>query len=164
MLATVHEYQRAGHFLNNELKKRLDYLTRQIPTQIIMEEWLSKEPSFAAGYAPGIGMKWENVGTPDEEPYRTFDGLISYPGYGGSLTHDPTAPSLNEYGPYEAQQNREARMVENIQLAMTDYQTGLFIMGIAHLHSLFGKLRSCRFDVLAFHWLELAASPSTQGH
>jgi hypothetical protein len=58
-----------------------------------------------------------------------------------------------EYGPFERQENRERRMAENVQAEMENYESGLFILGLAHLHSVFGKLHSLGFKITAFSWL-----------
>jgi hypothetical protein len=59
---------------------------------------------------------------------------------------------MYEYGPFENQENRERRMAENVSAEMEKYETGLFILGTAHLHSVFGKLQSLGFKVVAFSW------------
>jgi hypothetical protein len=66
----------------------------------------------------------------------------------------PDAPPLSEYGPFENQEAREDRMAKNVQSAMEKYQTGLFLLGLAHLHSMIGKLRALGFKVTAFSWLD----------
>ena len=92
-----------------------------------------------------------NVGTPDEPQYRTYDGYIKHPGYNGTLPdYDPDGPWLNEYGPFENQENRERRMAENLRTEMENHETGLIILGTAHLHSVFGKLQCLGFRVVAF--------------
>jgi len=70
------------------------------------------------------------------------------------LPSDPDAPSLSEYGPFENQEAREDGMAKNVQSAMEKYQTGLFLLGLAHLHSMIGKLRALGFKVTAFSWLD----------
>jgi hypothetical protein len=60
---------------------------------------------------------------------------------------------MDEYGPFENQEARENRMAKNIGAEMENYETGLFIVGLAHLHSIVGKLRTSGFKVTAFSWL-----------
>lgn len=156
ILATVHELQTAGHFLNSELEGRLRYLHDKFAFEIVMEEWSSNQrPSFAANFAPQVGLPWRNVGTPREEHFSTYTNPIAHPGHDGTLDHDPEAPGLSEYGPFQRQENRENRLVQNIQTEMANCSVGLFIVGVAHLHSLFGKLRSAGFDVIGYHWFEI---------
>lgn len=119
-----------------------------------MEEWSEKkEESFAKAFAPKSGLNWANVGTTDEPQFQTYWGQIHYPGHNGTLQYDPDAPSLDEYGPFENQEARENRMVKNIHAEMENYETGLFILGLAHLHSVFGKLKSSGFTVTGYSWL-----------
>jgi hypothetical protein len=60
---------------------------------------------------------------------------------------------MHEYGPFENQEAREKRMAENVEAEMAHYEAGLFVLGTAHLHSAFGKLRCLGFKVTAFYWL-----------
>jgi len=161
LLATVHEFQVLGNDRNPELQKRLAYLTSKLGVQIVMEEWSETQgESFAKEFAAATGLPWANVGTPDEPRYHTHkcSGCIKYPGYDGTLkrfdpVRDANAPWMNEYGPFENQENREHRMAMNVQTEMERYETGLFMLGTAHLHSVSSKLRSLGFEVAAFYWL-----------
>jgi len=156
MLATAHEYQRDGHGLNNELAERLEYLLHKFSLQIILEEWSDQQtPSFANRFAQRRAA-YSNVGTPDERQYQTYRfGVISHPAHDGTLPTDPCAPLMQEYGPYPQQENREEQMAENVCSAMREFESGLFLMGLAHLHSLFGKLRARNFAVTAYIWFKL---------
>ena len=62
---------------------------------------------------------------------------------------------MDEYGPFEKQEAREDQMAKNVQMEMKNYETGLFILGLAHLHSIFSKLRVLGFSVTAYAWLSL---------
>jgi len=170
MLATVHEYQVLGNARNSELEKRLDCLISKFGAQVVMEEWFEKKrESFTKAFAEKKALAtksafhWTNVGTPDEPEYRTYTNPINCPGYDGTLQLPEfaggdelqhwKAPEMREYGPFENQETRENRMAKNVQAEMENYETGLFILGLAHLHSIFGKLRSLGFKVTAFSWL-----------
>jgi hypothetical protein len=154
MLATVHQYQTPGNDLNPKLEERLEYLRSKFGAQTIMEEWSEKKgDSFAKTFAKKSGLHWANVGTPDEQQFGTYWGLIHYPGHDGTLPHDPNAPSLDEYGPFENQEARENWMVREVKVEMATYENGLLILGVAHLHSLFAKLQSLGFKVTGYSWL-----------
>ena len=120
-----------------------------------MEEWSEKQgESVAKTFSANSGLRWANVGTSDILRYRTYTGPINYPGYDGTLQPpDDNAPDMNEYGPFENQEARENQIAKNVQAEMENYDTGLFILGLAHLHSVFDKLRSLGFKVTAFTWL-----------
>jgi hypothetical protein len=60
---------------------------------------------------------------------------------------------MSEYGPLDRQENRERRMLQNIQTAMELHQVGLFLVGLGHLHSMSNKLLAANFNVTAFEWL-----------
>lgn len=154
MLATVHQYQILGNGLSSELEKRLAYLRSKFNAQSVMEEWSEKcEESVAKDFATKSGLHWANVGTPDDPQYRTYSGLINYPGHNGTLRWDPHAPSMDEYGPFANQEAREDRIAKNVQVEMESYESGIFILGIGHMHSLFGKSLSLGLKVTGYSWL-----------
>jgi hypothetical protein len=154
LLATFHQYQMPGNDHNPELEKRLAYLRSNFGVQTVMEEWSDKKgESFAKTFAKKSGLHWANVGTPDEPQFRTYWGLIHYPGHNGTLRHDPHAPSLDEYGPFESQEAREDWMVKEAKVEMANYEAGVLILGVAHLHSLFAKLQAAGFNVTGYSWL-----------
>ena len=156
LLATLHEYQILGSPHNSELEKRLKYLMRRFGAQVVLEEWFEKNgPSFAAGFAAKSGLAWASVGTPDEEQFRTYTcPPVNHPGHDGTLQPpDWNAPSMAEYGPFKSQENRENQMVKNVEAEMESYETGIFVLGLAHLHSLFGKLMTAGFSVTGYHWI-----------
>jgi hypothetical protein len=155
LFATVHEYQIRGSNQNSQPTRRLDYLRSRLGAQIVMEEWANKHgQSVAAEWAATLGLHWANVGTPDEPEFRTYTGPINYPGHDGSLQPpDWDAPGMSEYGPFENQEAREIRMVENVRREMERFENGFFLLGLAHLHSLSGRLRSAGFETKGFSWL-----------
>jgi hypothetical protein len=59
---------------------------------------------------------------------------------------------MDEYGPPENQEARENQMVTRVQAEMEKYESGLFIVGLGHMHSLFGKLQRVGFKV-TFSWM-----------
>jgi hypothetical protein len=155
ILATTHENQIVGNARSSGLEQRVDYFKSKLGVQIVMEEWSKKKGKSAAEtFTNKSGFPWANVGTPDEPQFRTYRGPVNYPGYDGTVPSDPDAPPLSEYGPFENQEAREDRMAKNVQSAMEKYQTGLFLLGLAHLHSMIGKLRALGFKVTAFSWLD----------
>jgi len=160
MLATTHQHQMATSDAASGLGKCLNYLEsrfkvqRSVDLQIVMEEWHENlGETVAREFATRSGLRWASVGTPDEEQFRTYRGPICFPGHNGTLQSDGDAPEMYEYGPFENQEARERRMTENVQTEMENYEGGLLVVGLAHTHSLFGKLQSAGFSVAAFSWL-----------
>jgi len=152
MLATVHQLQMPGDGPNSRLTECLAYLSSKFRVQIVMEEWAEELGcSAAAKFAEQSGRAWANVGTSDEDQYRTYGcPNVRHPGHDGTLPPDESAPGMDEYGPFSAQELREDRMATNVHAHMQCYETGLFILGIAHMHSLFGKLRSLGLEVKGY--------------
>ena len=152
LLATVHQNQIKGLGNNSGLEDRLKYLISRLGVQNVMEEWSDKHgPSVARELTTKLGLRWANVGTPEEEQFRTYTGPINFPGHDGTLQPvDWDAPGMYEYGPFENQEARESRMATNIRAEMASHEIGLFVCGLAHLHSLFSKLRALEFEVLGF--------------
>ncbi len=152
MLGTLHKYQTLGDPGNDRLGECLAYLSRKFHVQIVMEEWIEEQgPSFAKELAQKLGLKFAYIGTPDEEPFRTCWPQISHPAHDGTLPYDPDAPSmLNEHGPFDAQNAREEQMLRSIRKKMEDYTCAIFVVGVAHIHSLHSKLLAMGFDVSSY--------------
>ncbi len=148
-LATYHELQHNGHRLNERLRGAIELIASEHGVQVILEEWWARpEPSFASTLQTPA-LKWENVGTPDEPQFKTSVACLNYypPAY------DPSKPSLREYGPLVAQELREAYMVERIKQCMQLHKVGLFIVVLAHLHSMLVKIEAAGFEVRGFSWM-----------
>ena len=156
ILGTPHlEYKEPKDALISGLEERLAYLTRKVRHQVVMEGWSeSRRPSVANVFAKESKLQWVDVGTPDEPQYRTCTPYINHPEHAGSLPeYGGDAPAMHVYGPFDEQENRESLMAENVRAEMEKCETGLFVLGTAHLHSMFGKLQRLDFAVRAFCWL-----------
>ena len=155
ILATAHEFQLVGHPLNRDLGTRVEYLCQAFNTQLVMEEWTEKKESFLQSFIRARApLVWENVGTPDTEEFSTYHvPPLNHPSHDGTLPADEDAPLIAEYGPYRQQENRERQMVENICSEMEQHDSGLFVVGVAHLHSLFTKLKNRDFEVVGYAWM-----------
>ena len=154
IFATSHDIQDRGHQLNAELEARLSFLSDKFAATVLMEEWATdRGASFASEFASRRNLAYTNVGTPTLPEFQTLSfAPINYPGHHGTLGPCEGAPGFWEYGPLENQENRERRMSQNIQEAMTDHKTGIFIVGLAHLHSMFSKLNQANLNVAAYSW------------
>jgi hypothetical protein len=152
ILAISHEYQQMGNPGNAKLEECLTYLVLKFTVRIVLEEWTEDQgQTYTAELAPKLGIDFAKIGTPDDEPFRTCWPQISHPAHDGTLPYDPDAPKmLNEYGPLNAENAREEQMVRSIRKHMEDYERGMFIVGIAHTHSLHSKLVSMGFDVTSY--------------
>jgi hypothetical protein len=141
VVGTTHDEQRASN-IGTVLEKRLDYITKNHAT-IIIEEWTYGDFStIGSRIAEAKSLEWCNAGTPLDEEFETF---LPQPLWidGDCLTHHP-------YGPMSAQIKREAYMIKEIMRSMTDHKTGIFICGMAHLHSICEKLYLAGFNVEGF--------------
>jgi hypothetical protein len=149
-LGTYHEAQRNGHELNAKLERVISLIIESHGAQIILEEWwYHPERSFASTLSTPT-IEWENVGTPDETRFTTStSGLNLHP-----PTHNPAKPILQEYGPLDVQELRECYMVDKIRVFMEPYKVGLFIVGLAHLHSILSKLKAVGFDARGYSWID----------
>jgi hypothetical protein len=156
MLAIVHSCQEPGNTQASDFEERLDYLRSKFDAQVILEEWADAEQSVTALWAKKLGLRWANIGTPDEARFQTFSGPINFRWHKGTLQPpDVHAPAIYEYGPFENQEAREKCIVKNIQAAMESHEAGLLVVGLAHTHSLFGKLQSAGLKVTAYTWCQL---------
>ena len=91
-----------------------------------------------------LGTRYLNVGTPPIGELKTADAWFD-------PSKDPPMV-INRYGPIEIQIRREHLMVEAIKTVMAGRETGLMVVGMAHLHSLSEKLTQSGFEVEGFHW------------
>jgi hypothetical protein len=155
IFGTSHDIQDNGHELNAELGRRLSFLTEKFAPTVMMEEWcIDRPPSFASQFAHNQGLVYSNVGPPQQEEFRTLGyAPINYPGHNGTLGACWEAPPMYEYGPLEKQENRERHMAQKVQDEMKNHQTGIFIVGLAHLHSMFSRLCQADLNVAAYSWL-----------
>jgi hypothetical protein len=155
LLATSHERQRAGDGMNSEFEKRLAHLVNNFKVTLLMEEWTDKEsPSFASQWVNGKPLGWKGIGTGDEPEFQTFRiPYTHHPAHDGTLGINLDAPSMCEYGPIGAQENRETKMAGNAEVEMKQHQSGLLIIGLAHLHSMSAKLENRGFKIFAYSWL-----------
>jgi hypothetical protein len=121
----------------------LRYLYNEYTVEVVMEEWReTPEATVGKRLATELGIDWENVGTPSGGEFKTF---ARYPAW-----HGDSCIEIHPYGPLESQSRRESTMIEKTKKAMSGKNTGLFICGLAHLHSLFAKLHKESFEVEAF--------------
>jgi hypothetical protein len=154
VFGTAHNLQNNGHCLNSELECRLSFLIEQFAVTVLMEEWATDLPPSFASVFTRDHISYSEVGTPSESRFQTFcNAPINHPGHDGTLGPCEDAPPFHEYGALDKQQNREHRMVQNIQTAMTNHHVGLFIVGLAHLHSIAVKLSETGFTVAAYSWI-----------
>ena len=160
MLATTHESQMSTNDASLGLGKCLDYLKvkfkvqKAVDVQTVMEEWHENlGETVVKDFARRSGLHWANVGTPVEEQFRTYRGPICFPGHNGTLQSDGDAPEMCEYGPFRNQDAREKQMVQNVRTEMTNYESGILVLGLAHMHSVFEKLKSSGFQVYGFSYL-----------
>jgi hypothetical protein len=148
-LGTYHTVQYDGHPLNAKLGSVISLIREHYPVQVILEEWCAAYKSFASTLRTDR-LQWENVGTPEEPRFGTHSGgLNCHP-----PTHDHNRPMLQEYGPMDVQELREQYMVARIKSFMEPYDVGLFIVGLAHLHSMLSKVKAVGFDVRGYSWIE----------
>lgn len=47
-------------------------------------------------------------------------------------------------------------MVDQVGVFMEPYNAGLFIVGLAHLHSILSKLKVASFDARGYSWIEFS--------
>lgn len=133
----------------NEFRNVLECLLEEHSgIQVIFEEWgfvdwVNPGPlSVGNVLANELGLPWENVGTPDRPEFQTT-GRFHCPKVSGDVF---------TYGPIENQIYRENHFTKRIEKIMADRNAGLFVCGLAHLHSMSEKLRRSGFAVEAYEW------------
>ena len=145
VLGTNHDVQEKDYKGTNEFRRILKYIIRVKRTDIVMEEWTSKRGSTVGQrLAEEMKIKWANVGTPSKPEFETDHPLFDPFG-------DPPF-FLDRYGPLEVHIQREQYLVNEINKAMTGMTCGIFIVGLAHLHSMSERLLGCGGEIEAFSW------------
>jgi hypothetical protein len=154
VLGTIHEYQMAGRPLNSELCSRIQFLMGQFAATTVLEEWTENGSQSCVDLNFKDRCEYANVGTSSQEEFSTYVcHPVNHPAHDGILGSCDDAPSMSEYGPLDQQENREIRMLRNIERAMGKHHVGLFVVGLAHLHSMSMKLKAAKFNVNTYSWL-----------
>ena len=127
----------------SEIKNAVELILAQIQPDVILEEWsvTQIEISGVQAVSDAAGIPWRSIGTANHPDFQTF-------GYERALDF-PASANIGEYGPYDVQERRELIMRDNIVREMAGRQSGVLVIGLAHLHSLSLKL-SMDFDVKSF--------------
>jgi hypothetical protein len=133
-----------GHWKNvdipPDIRGSLVVLIDKFCPDVALEEWSITQDvgSGASLVCASKNIPWENIGTPPVEKFCTYghDAAADFPG----------PANVIRYGPLAAQEMREEFMCENIRTAMGSHQSGLVVVGVAHLHSMLMKL-SKHFNV-----------------
>lgn len=145
VLGTDHTVQEKDYQGSGAFRRILEYIVATNGVQVVMEEWTStKGATVGHRLAEERGLTWVDVGTSNQPDLETAQPLF-----------DPmeTPPIvLNRYGPLPVQIKRERNMVGEICKAMKEHEAGVFVVGMAHLHSMAEKLLGQGFDVEAFNW------------
>jgi len=156
VLATAHEFQNVGNPWEQQFREMLTSVVNTYDIQIILEEWNHNRGTAIGTTLANDQLKWENVGTPSSAEYNTFVGWIN----NEYNPQQPTYLYFREY-PFEIQEKREQFMMNRITELMANYDKGLFVVGMNHLHSCMAKLREVGFDVVGGNWLRI---PDTAKH
>jgi hypothetical protein len=149
MIGTAHDFQTVGNPCEKQFYEMLASVVSNYKIQIILEEWNDSRGTAIGKTLMTPQLRWENVGTQDFPEYDTSTAKW--------INFDPYQPvhlMLRDY-PYEVQEKREEFMVERIKELMIDYERGLFVVGMAHLHSMMTKLRMAGFDIESGNWLRI---------
>ncbi len=117
-----------------EIKNALELIIAKTQPEVVLEEWsvTQLEPTGAAAVSEALGKPWRSIGTADESQFGTFGP--------SSAVDFPTSANINRYGPFDAQERRECAMREKVIREIANFRTGILIFGLAHPHSMSGKL------------------------
>jgi hypothetical protein len=139
VVGTLHEQQMIEG-VGTIFEERLRSYIRRSNVSIVIEEWkFDDDQTLGKRLADDLAIAWRNAGTPKQEEFETYGPC--------PLWLDSSCVTERPYGPIEAQVRRESYMIDRICAEMTDHTAGLFICGIAHLHSISEKLHQVGYKV-----------------
>ena len=139
IFGTTHQQQEVNNTPSIFEKKIRNYILRD-NVSIIMEEWkFGDTQTLGKQIADSMSIAWCNAGTPNQEEFRTDNPC--------PIWLDGSCMTESSYGPIEVQIKREAYMIDKIQQAIAEHQVGLFVCGMAHLHSISEKLHLAGYEV-----------------
>lgn len=146
ILGTRHQALEDGP--NPEFQEALTLIIQRFNVQIVFEEWsTTRSESVCHHLAKKRGLIWQDVGTPDLPEFKTDEldrALFNY--------MSPNRVEVHGYGPLVAQRAREELMVKNIGDFSSTWDSGLFVVGVTHLHSMMERL-VLLYAVEGFSWL-----------
>lgn len=151
LIGTAHEFQRdsVANPWREEFAEMLRNLIEIYSTQIILEEWGTSRGTSVGKRFESNTLEWRSIQPPQAHVFSTEAPRIG-PSPGPEV---PFHLSLTQY-PFEPHESREIYMASGITHAMEAYSQAVVILGIAHIHSMMGKLRVEGFTVIAGHWLQ----------
>lgn len=145
VLGTNHEVQEKDYSGTNEFRAVIEYLVRERQVEFLMEEWASNKGSTVGQrLALNLNIPWLNVGTPDKAEFKTNSPLFD------PMEEQPIV--IHRFSPLRTHIKREEYMANEIHKAMVGRTCGMFIVGLAHLHSMSERLLKAGYEVEAFSW------------
>jgi hypothetical protein len=146
VVGTTHEQQMNAE-TSSMLERKLRHYVRGYGASIIIEEWkFEDDKTIGKRIADSLSIVWCNAGTPPEQ-FETYGPHPVWMDDGSCETERP-------YGPIEVQIRRESYMVDRICFSMTGHETGIFVCGMGHMHSISEKLHRAGYEVDGFSCLE----------
>ena len=125
--------------LPESIRNTLNVIITEFTPEVVLEEWsVVRSQSGASAVAQGRDVSWKSIGTPPTPELESY-------GNDEALDH-PMSANIQRYGPLNSQEKREKLLSKNIVNAMSAYETGVVVIGLAHLHSMMMRLSS-NFDV-----------------
>lgn len=111
--------------------------------KIGLEEWSTtrQDRSGFKSVCDTKGVPWADIGTPATEEYTTHDVTLAL--------DFPGSANIRQHGPFDIQESREELMRSNVISAMSAHDSGVLVVGVAHLHSMSMKLKN-DFDLTAW--------------
>jgi hypothetical protein len=118
----------------------LKYIIERFRPAIGLEEWCAPELKRVSAFnaqcdAASPRVPWKNIGTSDTAEFTTYKTRLVL--------------NILRYGPLDVQERREVLMCINIRDVMSKFDSGLLVIGEAHLHSMAAKLLP-EFEVDAY--------------
>lgn len=139
------------HEVPDDISQILRFIIESVRPEVGLEEWCPQELNRTSAFkvqcdSVSPQLDWKNIGTPNTVEFRNDGDLLGNHAY------------INGYGPLDVQERRESAMCYNIHTVMSAYESGLLVVGEAHIHSMSVKL-SLEFDVEPYGYFPPSSKP-----
>src|SRR5690242_19061128 len=120
----------------SEIRAALELTLVKHRAKIGLEEWSDtrRDRSGFKSVCDAKAVPWADIGTPPTVEYTTYDVTLAL--------DFPGPANIRQHGPFDIQERREEMMRTNVINALSSHESGVLVVGVAHLQSMSMKLKN----------------------